>query len=200
MKVPVVGMDLDDVLADFIKKFMEIAHEKYGVDPSLRPTSWEWDDVQMTAEMVKGVWEVITATEDFWETLDVIEGVEPRLIQKLDDNVKLYFPTARAFSAGDDVGKQSARWINEHFEIGFPTVIVSSEKGEMAKVLKYDYFVDDRPKNCLDIKAALPDCKVFLVNATHNHAFSDPRIPRIPNVNYFVRKVLHETKKTQEVA
>lgn len=196
-KIPVVGMDLDDVLADFIKKFMELAHKRYGVDPNLRPTSWEWDDVAMTADMVKGTWDDIVATENFWEKLDVIEGVEPRLIKKLDDNVKLYFPTARALVKGDDVGKQSARWINENFEIGFPTVIVSSEKGEMAKALKYDYFVDDRPKNCLDIKSALPNCQVFLVNATHNQKFEDPRIPRIPNVNYFVRRVLHETKKQE---
>lgn len=196
-RLPTVGMDLDDVLADFIKEFMQLAHKRFGVDPNLRPTSWEWDDVNMTADMVKDVWKDIIATENFWEKLDVVEGVEPRLIKQLDNNVKLYFPTARALVKGDDVGKQSARWIRHYFGVDIPTVIVSSEKGEMAKALKYDYFVDDRPKNCLDIKNVLPDCQVFLVNATHNQKFEDPRIPRIPNVNYFARRVLYETKKQE---
>lgn len=194
-RLPIVGMDLDDVLADFIKSFMQLAHKRYGVDPSLRPTSWEWDDVNMTADMVKGTWDDIIAIENFWETLDVVQGVEPRLIQSLDNNVKLYFPTARALVKGDDVGKQSARWIRNKFGIDIPTVIVSSEKGEMAKALKYDYFIDDRPKNCLDIKAALPDCQVFLANASHNQAFSDPRIPRVSGVNNFARRVLHAIRQ-----
>ena len=31
----VVGCDLDDVLADFIAAFMDIAAQKYGVDPDI---------------------------------------------------------------------------------------------------------------------------------------------------------------------
>lgn len=192
-------MDLDDVVADFIKEFMNIAAKKYGVNPKMRPTSWEWDDVDMTADMVKGTWEIITKTTDFWRSLDVCEGVDPSLIRALDRETKLYFPTARAYTAGDDIGKQSARWLRDKFNLDVPTVIVSTEKGEMAKALKYDYFIDDRPKNCIDIKAALPDCKVFLCDATHNQKFSDSRFPRVSGVNSFIRRVLHDIRTTPEV-
>jgi 5'(3')-deoxyribonucleotidase len=169
----VVGCDLDDVLADFIKSFMAIAGKKYGVDPNIRPDSWEWDGVDMTADRVDGTWAEIIAKPYFWETLQVIEGVDRDLFYELYSKSKVYFPTARAATKGGiDVGLQSSRWIQREFGIEHPTVIVSNEKGPLASALKYDYFIDDRPKNCVEVKKALPDCKVFLQNASHNQKFT----------------------------
>jgi 5'(3')-deoxyribonucleotidase len=189
-RTPVVGMDLDDVVADFIESFMNIAGRLYGVDVNLRPTSWEWDEVNMTKDMVDGTWKEIIATVDFWQRLKVIPGVDRGLIRHLDSRVKLYFPTARAVTAGKDVGKQSAYWLQDNLNIDYPTVIVSSEKAEMARALKYDYFIDDRPKNCIEVKEALPNCNVFLCDATHNRTFHDTRFPRLANVNEFAHIVL----------
>jgi 5'(3')-deoxyribonucleotidase len=192
----VVGVDLDDVLANFIGKFMEIAHRLYGVDESLRPTSWEWDDINMTEEMVNGVWREIFQTKDFWTLVKVEPGASMEQLQRLDNRCKVYFPTARAFVPGGDVGAQSAWWLNYRFGIRFPTVIVSNEKGPLAAALKYDYFIDDRPKNCIEVKAARPECKVFLKTSSHNLSFdlSDKGIPRIENFDAFADFVLNDVK------
>ena len=189
---PIVGCDLDDVLSDFIKAFMTIAATKYGVDPTVRPSSWEWDDANMTKEMVKGVWDEITTTYNFWTKLDVESGVSYEWVRTLDENAKLYFPTARAHCFGDDVGVQSAHWLWDKFDISFPTVIVSNDKGPLAAALKYDYFIDDRPKNCIEVKQALPSCKVFLKDASHNKAASLAHldIPRVKDFDTFAQIVL----------
>jgi 5'(3')-deoxyribonucleotidase len=190
----VVGCDLDDVLANFIGTFMEIAHRLYGVDKYARPTSWEWDDTQMTAEMVAGVWQEIFQTPYFWEKLAIEPGASLDKMYQLNEKCKVYFPTARALAPGDDVGVQSARWLLNNFHVPFPTVIVSNEKGPLAAALKYDYFIDDRPKNCLEVKQARPECKVFLKTSTHNLSFdlSDKGIPRVADFDTFVDIVLSE--------
>lgn len=190
----IVGCDLDDVLADFIAKFMEIAHTLYGVDSNLRPTSWEWDDINMTADMVNGVWQQIFQWSNFWNTLDVEAGASYEKMQALNERCKVYFPTARALAPGDDVGMQSAMWLRAHFGVFYPTVIVSNEKGPLAAALKYDYFIDDRPKNCIEVKKARPECKVFLKTATHNLSFdlTPQGITRVATFDDFADIVLSE--------
>lgn len=197
----IVGMDLDDVLADFIKTFMGIAQRRFGVDSTVLPHTWDWDGVQyengtpLTKEQIDDVivktWDTVIATPNFWETLDVLPGVDRQLVNLLDYRTKLYFPTARAVTSGGiDVGRQSAIWLRKNFLIAFPTVFVSNEKGPLAAALKYDYFIDDRPVNCEAIKKANPSCKVFMQNASHNQDVSLPEIPRVYSVNEFAEIVL----------
>jgi 5'(3')-deoxyribonucleotidase len=193
----VVGCDLDDVLANFIQKFMDIAHELHGVDPKLRPSDWEWTGLGKTPEetvkITEDVWAAIIANPYFWTELEVEPGASVDLVQRLELKTKLYFPTARAVTAGGvDVGFQSAQWLLNNFDILFPTVIVGDKKGPLANALKYDYFVDDRPKNCVEVKAARPECQVFLKTASHNTTIVLPGIERVENFDEFARIVLAE--------
>lgn len=191
----VVGCDLDDVMANFIAGFMKVANEKFGVDPTLRPTSWEWDDCDMSADKVDGTWnEIIHNRPNWWETLDVEAGVDRLLLHQVFNRTKMFFPTARANNVGRPVEIQSMRWLFQKLDILYPNVIVSGEKGPLASALKYDYFIDDRPKNCIDIKQASPSTKVFMKTASHNTSFdlSDKGIPRIANFNEFAKVVLAE--------
>ena len=190
----VVGCDLDDCLADFIKGFMKVAHTLYGVNPELRQTSWEWDGAEMTAERVDGVWNTIIQTPNWWETLDVEAGADVLAMHQVFNRTKMFFPTARANNVGRPVEIQSARWLMRKFDLLYPTVIVSGEKGPLATAVKYDFFLDDRPKNCIDIKKACPSAKVFMKSATHNLAtdLSASGIPRIANFNEFAKIVLAE--------
>jgi 5'(3')-deoxyribonucleotidase len=141
---------------------------------------------------IDGVWLRILKTPNFWETLGVLPNVDPFLVAKLEERSDLYFPTARARGAGNDVANQSAFWLQNNFGIEFPRVIVSNEKGPLAQALKYDYFIDDRAKNCLEVKQARPECKVFLNDACHNQSFdlTEQGIPRIRGFNEFAKVVL----------
>lgn len=191
----VVGCDLDDVLANFIQKFMDIAHELHGVDPTIRPSDWEWTGLGKTPEetvtITEDVWANIIADPFFWVKLDIEPGASRDLVRLLHKQTKMYFPTARAVTAGGvDVGLQSAQWLSNQFGLKFPTVIVGDQKGPLANALKYDFFIDDRPKNCTEVKQARPECEVFLKNASHNQGVVLPGISRIADFDSFAKIVL----------
>lgn len=191
--LPVVGCDLDDVLADFMTKFIDMASERFGIPANkiLRPIDWAWSNMGWSKEQESALWQQLHDTPDFWTLLDVMPGVDPELVRRLSENTTLYFPTARAQAIGTlSTRDQCARWLLNKFGIPFPTVIVSTEKGPLAAALKYDYFIDDRPKNCVEVKAARPQCKVFMSDASHNQDVTLEGIPRVSGFNEFAEIVL----------
>jgi 5'(3')-deoxyribonucleotidase len=198
-RLKVVGCDLDDVLADFMGRFIDMASERFGIpaDKTLRPIDWEWSNMGWSKEQESALWQQLHDTPDFWITLDIIPGVDRQLVRELSDRTSLYFPTARAEAIGTlSTRDQCARWLVKNFNIAYPTVIVSTEKGPLAAALKYDYFADDRPKNCYEVKAARPECNVILVDSSHNRdrATTDKAgelgIPRVSGFNEFAQMVL----------
>lgn len=187
-----VAFDLDDVLADFMTPFVELA-AKIHSRPELsimQPVDWEWSNLGMSRDQQDAVWEVIHSTEGFWENLPIIDGVNKDLVKEVVLKTNTVFPTARAYAPGGSVAFQSAMFLRRNFGIMFPTVIVGNDKGPLAAALKYDYFIDDRPKNVLEVKSARPECKVFLKDASHNQPFSHPEIPRIASANEFCEMIL----------
>ena len=192
--MPRIGSDLDDVLCDFISEFTDIAHDLFGIDRSIRPNDWEWSNYAITEEQKTEVWKEIVGTFNFWEHLNPEAGASARsmLYLRLRENVDLIFITARVKTAGDTVQRQSANWLNRKFGLSYPTVIVDTNKGPIAAALKLDYFVDDRPKNCLEIMQAVPGCKVFLKNSSHNLSYqAPPELERVRDFDDFVRRVLN---------
>lgn len=188
-----IGIDLDDVLCDFISAFTEIAHDLFGIDKNIRPNDWEWSNYAITEEQKAAVWKEIVNTYNFWEDLNVKEGASLRsmLDLRLLPNVDLVFITARAKTAGQSVQRQSAHWLEKRMCLPYPTVIVDTNKGPIAAALKLDYFIDDRPSNCLEIMQAVPGCKVFLKNSSHNLSYqAPPELERVRDFDEFVRRVL----------
>lgn len=190
-----IGIDLDDVLVDFIKTFTELASDMFGIDRNLRPVDWEWSNYGLSREHQDAVWKKISGIYNFWETLYREEGASFFSMKKLakDKDIELFFITARKPTLGRSVQHQCARWLDAMFSLQYPTVIVDSNKGPIAAALKLDYFIDDRPKNCLEIMEAVPSCEVYLKNATHNLSYNAPEnLPRVTCFNEFVNKVLGE--------
>lgn len=193
-KLKIVGCDLDDVLANFMGKFIVMAHDRFGTDLNLRPVDWAWSNMGWTKPQEAELWQTLHDTENFWTDLEVQPGVDRLLVADVARKTTMYFPTARAQSVGMDVQIQSASWLREQFLIPFPTVVVSNEKGPLAAALKYDYFIDDRDKNCLEVKKARPECRVFVCDSGHNQAFKneDFGIERVSGFNEFANIVLAE--------
>ena len=188
----VIGCDLDGVLFNFSKSFNDAANRRYGrPDVSTKWADWNGSNLGLTKEEFKQTWCDIAATVNFWETVTVMPHVNRELVWTLDDAHTVYFPTARAHTSGRPVGKQTARAIHANFDIPYPAVFVSNEKGPMAQALQYDYFIDDKPENCIDVKKALPNCKVFLVSLPHNSKFDAPfNTQRVDNFNEFAKLIL----------
>lgn len=197
----VIGVDLDDVLADFMPAYLRFAFERFG-RPAIgsMPIDWEWSNILPDPEEQKLVWEDVKAVSNFWETLEVEQGVTPWLVRQLDAEHTVYFPTARVETYGPaPAARQSARWLQYKFGLQYPQVFAALDKKPMAAVLKYDYFIDDRPKNCLDIQSVLPECRVFLKDSSHNQMFKcageagqSNAIVRVQDFNDFAKIVLEQ--------
>lgn len=183
--------------------YLSLAHKRFG-RPAIgsMPADWEWSNILPSKEEQELVWSDVKSVPNFWETLPVMAGVDRRLVYRMDAKHTLYFPTARVEVHGpDSAARQSAYWIRKQFGIEFPQVFAALDKKPMAVALKYDYFIDDRPKNCTDILSVLPDCKVYLKDSSHNQTFNrtapgDPRIIRVRDFNEFAEIVNEENDGT----
>lgn len=164
-----LGLDLDGVLCDFNKAFIQrvIGVTNRDLFP-LRPFNIPcWDYPQFykyTAEEVSAVWEHIKQDPDFWRGL----GGYPETGNLLyllrhwrRDVHDVYFITSRP--------GQSAKWQTEGWLRAYgydsPTVLISSAKGACAKALKLDLYIDDRWENCVD---TAPHCKTYLLTQPWN--------------------------------
>jgi 5'(3')-deoxyribonucleotidase len=191
-----IGIDMDDVLCNFQKKEVEIMHGMYGRPPlDTMPVDWEGSNLQVSAEEYKAFWTEAAKTYNLWlalEPLPAFNYTAMKLLQYLDTKHDLFFVTNRFKTPGLSPSKQTKAWLRIEADLNSPTVVLAKEKGPMASVLELDAFIDDRPKNVLDVLAARPCCKVYLCDSSHNKAFNDPRIPRVASFNAFAKLILEE--------
>ena len=108
----VVGCDLDDVLADFMTKFISMAKAHgFGPDDDRRPIDWEWSNMGWSQEQQDILWQELHDTQNFWVGLQPLPQVDRGLVFDLSDRTTLYFPTARAKAVGADTRDQAAWWL-----------------------------------------------------------------------------------------
>lgn len=169
-----LGCDLDGVLANLHGAFVSTALELFpDLDRSAIDTPTvgasppgpqrEADqppavpkvepDIVVSPRQSDAIWRRLSATPDFWETLDEIEtGAIKRLAALTEDRRwEVIFLTSRPPSDGRTVQRQSQRWLERH---GFPlpsVFVVQGSRGRIAEALELDVVIDDRPENCLDV-------------------------------------------------
>ena len=198
-----IGLDVDDVLADFQGAFVRLARTMYDKPaPDYKPTDWAWSTSGLSQEEINGVWEQIKRTRNFWENLRRSEGAGCNTLLKLASH-RLFFITARVPTAGHHEEDQTAMFLRNNFNLDFPTVVVTADKGPIAAVLQLDYYIDDRPKNCLEVQRCTEEwlagrpCKVFLKDASHNQGVFIDGIQRVKDLNEFVRIIQKENNGTR---
>jgi 5'(3')-deoxyribonucleotidase len=197
-KIKTIAFDLDDVLADFMGLFAQMAYKKLGKESVLEaPVDWDWSNWKLSKEELDGLWFDLSQTENFWIGLKPEPGIDNAQLKRLEKKNNLVFPTARALCPGFPVGFQSALWLQMHTGLLAPSVFVSYNKGGLARELKYDYFIDDRPKNVIEVKEAVPECRVFLQDSSHNQTFDEVKygIVRVRHVNDFMNTIEQEESK-----
>lgn len=192
-----IGIDIDDVLANFVDRQVEILNEMYG-KPAIgsKPVDWACSNYGLTKEEYNAVWDVVKKITNFHYSLDPLPEVDERLLYALaNKNNDLYFITSRVPNDGPwTVTQQSARWIQDALSIDCPQVLLTSKKGEAAKLIGLDYFIDDRDKNCIEVKEAVPTCEVYINSRSHNLNFDNEKfgIKRVENFNEFAKKILEQ--------
>lgn len=157
------GIDCDGVLANFNRSY---AHVLYHVTdkwlfpwtPTQEPgdehiTVWDWDLHYGYSKIeVSTTWNYINDRPDFWSTLDELPDckVLRDLMPELAINHEVYFITARP---GPTTKWQTEDWLIRHLDVCFtPTVLITKEKGPVARALELDVFVDDKLQNVQDVR------------------------------------------------
>ena len=168
-----IGLDIDGVLADFNTPFIALMKESAGRDlfpPDYWPHTWNYPEaLGYTSAEVSAVWEHIKANGVFWQYLPMLPGLSQFYKWFYSggasaDVHEFYFVTSRM---GRRVKLQTENWLDVRVGRGL-TVLISSEKGAIAKALKLDFYVDDRAENIADVIEKSPSTRAFLLDSPWN--------------------------------
>lgn len=155
-------------------------------DDSLIQTGWGFDSIGVTPEQEKLMWKKIDSIPNWWLEMETMP--ETNLLKPLCDKHRVIFITNRKDGTGIPVEKQSAEWLVRNFGIFHPAVLLSNEKGPLAKGLKLDAYIDDRDKNTWEVIHHSPSTQTYILDATYNQHVKD--VPRVNTFNDFARKFL----------
>ena len=195
-----IAFDMDGVLADMSGALRREA-SRLGIGPEegtvrestvssassddTAPSVKESDDAapsigKMSDRDQRRLWAEVTKIENFWETLDELERGSVRRLDALAAarRWEVLFITTRPPTAGEIVQRQSQRWL-ERCGFRLPSVyVVSGSRGKVASALDLDIVVDDRPENCVDVKAD-SRARAILVSPRSHTTPAGPGGPRL---------------------
>src|SRR3954471_24618925 len=163
-----IGFDMDGVLADFSSAYLQVEERLFGrvrvkaraEDPEVEAGKQEEQDEGRerrgdSSRPRDAIWKAIQATPDFWATLKPLDPDAVRRIHALalQHRWEVFFITQRPYTEGAVVQRQTQRWLVEQgFDL--PSVLViAGSRGAAAGALRFDYHVDDSPRNCIDVKS-----------------------------------------------
>jgi hypothetical protein len=140
-------------------------------------------------------WKELFTIENFWEKVKVLNPEQVKyMVDKLNNHpqINIYFITAREATAGRPLVKQC---INALKAIGWsdPQVIVSFQKGRLARALDLSFFLDDRAENCVEVALENHSTQVFILDKPYNRILQDKyfRTERINRLEEFTDAVLN---------
>lgn len=195
-----LGVDLDGVLANFAQEYRRVGRLLTGKPATdVDPVDWDGSNYGWTPQNIEEIWKHIADRLNFWLSLGVLPGTVRVFEAVMRHDVT--FITNRAKSRGASVRHQSAYWLHRAFGMDFPQVIVAANKGEVVKALGIEAFIDDNIDNVRDVKTKNPECRVFLMDASHNRNFDNEKhgIERIESFDAFLRRV-EEVEQEAKVA
>lgn len=186
-----IGIDIDGILANFTDSYSPKLTKETGIifpkASSEWPTTWYWDREAMkaagipadTAKAIENkIWEGIR-NSGFWGELDPLPGAKDTLARALDMRYyghNIYFITARP---GNFSKLLTENWLKENGFKFVPTVLITADKGPIARGLALDAFIDDRPENCSEVLEASHKTRVFLVDAPYNRHYEHEGVERV---------------------
>ena len=170
-----IGIDIDGVIADFNKDFIEKSIEVTGRDlyPE-RPfeiTTWNYpESYGYSNEEVHKIWKEIKTSHDFLEELCYLDA-------------DFYFITARP---GLRSKLQTEIWLELH---GFPkpTVLISGDKDGLCKSLGVNFYIDDKVENCEHVEIYSPATMCYMLARPWNRKVKG--VPRIDTLYEFLGEI-----------
>lgn len=163
-----IMFDLDGVLVDFSKTFTAMLKEEFPNVPVLSQTEQsEWDfGIPGLWQKSKAWQEGVLQSKDFWMGLPPLMSEDEReRLRHLALNEEVYFVTNRL---GIDVKYQTEWWLRAR-GIYNPTVIISENKGEIARALDATFAIEDKAGNATYIAYHTKNrTKSYLIDRPYN--------------------------------
>jgi len=185
---PLVGFDVDMVLADYVKSFVDVSRKLLKKPPkNYVQTDYLFTSCGWSEREERQIQAHLKSHYNYWRTLERMPSTTD--LRKSAQDLNLFFITSRFSSDGAPMPYQTADWLHDQFGIRDAYVIYAAKKGPIVADLELDYFIDDKPQNCIEVKSALPSCEVFIQDAPYNKTFKDSRIRRVANVNAFLKEI-----------
>jgi len=191
-----IGIDLDEVLADFLSSLIKFHNDKYG-------TSYSRD--QFHSYRVYEIWggtldKAISEIHEFYNTeyFDNIAPIPGSLenIEILSKNHELVIITSRQ----NDISEKTNNWINNHFQNKFSEVFFADHnawigkrayKSEICKKHGMDFMIEDYLEFAAECAKSVK--KVLLLDSPWNKMESLPdNILRVYSWNEITNKLLKE--------
>lgn len=168
-----IGIDIDEVVAGFIERFLEYANQKNGTSFGFEDVHsyhlWETPIHSSKEESVSEVMEFQNSSH--FEKVGLIEGAREVILEIAKTN-NIYFVTSRP----TEIKEKTEKFLKQNFnEIDFE-IIHSGEiyggkpKSEICRDLGLNFMVEDNPHYALD--CAEKGVRVFLLNKPWNRDYS----------------------------
>lgn len=158
-------LDVDGVAADFVEGLEKALDYRLG-----NHERKEWDFLKVLPSEHRSRALVHLSNPDFWRNLPVIEGAK-RGVDYLEDlGYEISWVTS-PWTSCDSWEAARRDWLNKHFDWerqGHHYIPTSSKHK-----IKGDVFIDDKPKNVIDYKAAHPYAVAFIYDQPYNSSFCD---------------------------
>ena len=142
-----IGLDIDGVVANFVRFFTETAHELYpelSVLEDGEVSEWEFTNWYCTKKQEDKIWRYIIE-EKSWDSMKSLLSDETW--SKIGKNtIEMYFITSRPSLGNVSAQKQTIIWLHQFLFI-MPQVICSNKKYEVCDLLNLDFYIDDKPGN-----------------------------------------------------
>jgi 5' nucleotidase, deoxy (Pyrimidine), cytosolic type C protein (NT5C) len=200
----VLGIDLDEVCADFVGGFNRRAYEVLGEDVIRTDKNYRWpcwaivDALSITPEQEQIVWNDISDRGGFWQNLDPLPGAKDALLtlQYMEQagDVRLVFLTARPEVSGNGTYLETLRWLKHRVGVDYPYVVIAHDKGPVAKALGFTHFVDDKFQNIEAVRDAGVH-RTFFVRHPHGEQYVpyvSGNTTIINNLDDFVTEVVRD--------
>ena len=186
-----IGIDLDGVCCDFLARYRQMAFDMFGKPTPDIPPSTDWDQTNwgLTVGETDTLWRQIKQTKNFWEHLGKLKGTAN--LEDASYDYQLYFITTRVPTLGKTVEEQSCAWLKNNHNVEYPQVIVTDQKGLIAKGLDLFAFIDDKPENCKNVQQGAPTCRhsTYIRDQSYNRKECGCVFIRVPTLDTFLDRL-----------
>jgi hypothetical protein len=157
-KKPIVAVDIDDVLAQFVPAFSVFAQEMWSEQVTPENFTEEWVKIFKVNDLatIKARAAQMFADFDFYNDMETVSGAS-EILNKMSHNFRLVPMTSRIVSQRD----LTMDWLNRHFGDIFEEVIFSGAyeakndfnktvhktKGNICQEIGASFLIDDQPKH-----------------------------------------------------